>query len=195
MDAFRGREHDFNNNIGTVMGNYAMGILGADALSKDAYVGRVERVAALDNAEFKLASSIAGGVRRETEASVPYLSLVNLRPMVIKSAKIEMDMTVSSHEEEAKTIEAGAEGEGSASIGVGPFSVGIKVSAQMSYSENKSRSSDYRARTHAELEMGQDEMPESLALIIETLNRITARDLGQQEGVIVAAEEAVPEAA
>ena len=180
MAEYENRERNYNNGLAKIMAQFAMGMVEADNMAKDAYVERQIELMGQEepNVEFRARTTLIGLEQAlETKVSVPKIVLAPSRPIQIEEANMSMDMTVSAHSEEATAVDFGLEAEGEAGVGVGPFQAKLRVKASLAVHHEKKRSSDYTSTTHADLRMTQGEAPEGLMKIIDSLNATTVRAL------------------
>ena len=195
-DQYAARENQYNDNIGLIVGRFATAIVEADSAAKDAYTKRVLSLVKEPNAEFVAETTLIGSKQPlQTQVSVPVLAITDSKPIQVDQAVLDLDMNVSAHQEDTFNIAGSASVEGSGRVGWGPFSVGVKITGSMSTSKEQKRSSDYRSTTHAHVEMGQGATPEGLSLIIDSLNKTTARALELNQAIIEAKLPAAAEAA
>ena len=177
-DQFEQREKDYNDNIGSVVGKFAVAIVEADSMAKDSHAARVINLSQKDNAEFKTETKLIGMEDSlETRMSIPLMSITDLRPVQVERAELEMDMTVSASNESTTDIQSKTGMEAGASAGWGPFSASVKITADVSVGKTDKRTSDYRSHTNAKLIMTQGDTPEGLALILDAMNQTVATRL------------------
>ena len=170
MANFRDREHSYNDNLGNIISGFCMGVAKADVIMSDAYTDNISELAALPNAEFVTEASLIGLPEKlQVRTSVPMIGLASLKPLQIQEAILELDMTVSAHEESKDTLKIDAGVEGKVSFGgIGPIGGGsVKIKASVSKGKEHARSSDYRSQTHVRVKLGLGEIPECLALLYE----------------------------
>ena len=178
MADFARREHDYNDNLGQVIGRFCTGIVEADSAAKDAAARRVMALVEEPNAEFLAESNLIGMEEKlQTRISVPALAIVQSNPIQIDEAKLVMDMNVSASQTNTTSLDSRSKVEGSGKIGWGPFSIGVKITADVSVGKESKRQSDYRSTTHAEVTMRQGSTPEGLMLIIDSLNKTVSKSL------------------
>ena len=172
MAGYENREAKYNDNLGQIIGRFAMAIVEADSLAKNAHSERILAIIGQPNVDFRAKTSLIGMEQGlETCMNVPPIALTDSRPISIQDAELELDMTVSAHQEEESKLDSKMSGTGSAKVGYGPFSIGLKIQADVSVGKSSKRSSDYRSHTHAKLVMGQGDIPEGLALLLEGVNK------------------------
>ena len=180
MAEYENREAAYNNGLARVVGSYAMGLVEADNLSKDAYIERIERLLNQEqpNIDFMARTTLVGLEQAmETRVSVPKVIVAPPKPIVIDETNLSLDMTVAAHSEDSLALNFGLEAEGEANIGVGMFSAKVRVKASLSLAKESKRSSDYTSTTHVDLRMVQGEAPEGLMKIIDSLNATTVKAL------------------
>ena len=180
MTEYEGRERNYNNGLGKVIGSFAMGCVQADNAAKDAYVARQIALMGQEppNVDFLAKTNLIGIEQAlETRVSVPKIILAPSTPLMIEKAFLPMDMTVSAHTEDNLSVQSDTEVEGSVKAGWGPISGELRIKAAVSVAKESKRSSDYTSTTHAEVTMVQGPAPEGLMKIIDSLNATTARAL------------------
>ena len=168
---FADREREFNQSIGGTIAGFAVAAVNADSAAKDAALARTIELLKRPNVDFTASVDVIGIEQTlETRVSVPVVSVVKANPIVVEEAKISMDMNVSEHAENNLSVKSDTTITGSAALTVGPFfkaSMGMK--STIGVSNDRKRSSDYTATTHAELTMKQAEPAEGLSKIIDMM--------------------------
>lgn len=160
------------DNLGATLGAFATAVVEADSNSKDAYAARVIALAKAGSVDVSAKTSIIGSKDpMSLDISAPLLALTDLKAVEVESAMMTYDLTVSSQVSDNSETKGEVSATGSASVGIGPFQAKVSVSAHASYSESKSRSSDFRARIHAEMTFKQSAPPEGVAIIMDCVQR------------------------
>ena len=185
MAEYADRERNFNDSLGPTMGKFAVAMVQADSLSKDAGLHRAMQLAGMDNVEFNTKTSLIGlDQPLETRMSVPPIAIVKSNPLEIQEANMSMDMTVSASQESSSSLKSDTEVKGSGSANFGFFKVGVSMKAAVSVAKESKRKSDYRATTHADLKMVQGDTPEGLARIIDAITETVSEGLAMNKVLI-----------
>lgn len=185
---FVGREGRFNNSIGAILGGFTRAMVQADLESVTAYIDATKGL--LDAPNVKATGSVSLIGRKQPLAigmDVPRITFAPSTLLRTSSAKASMDMTVSSHQE--STLNVGAKASGGGSVGWGPFSAHFEAST--SVSNERKRSSDYSATTHAEIEMVQLQAPEGVLMIVDAMHDLVRTGLDCNKQLIQAQAQAL----
>ncbi|HEY8379234.1 MAG TPA: DUF2589 domain-containing protein [Nannocystis sp.] len=110
----------------------------------------------------------------KVQVSVPFLALVNVPALAIKSVDITFDMEVKSSESSRESQDMGAKLDATMRVGWGPFSANVKVSGSISTHKENTRSTDKSAKYHVEVHARDDGMPEGLARVLDMLQSAIA---------------------
>lgn len=185
IDLLADREAAFNKSIGGTMANFAMAAVIADSAAKDANIARILELLKRPNLDMAATTSLVGmNSNLETRINVPVVAISPINPLVVDSANIVMDMTVSAHESDSLSVKSDTTVSATASFGVGLFKISGTLTANVSVAKDQKRSSDYSATTHAEMTLKQGDVPEGLAKIIDSLNSTVQRGLQINEQLI-----------
>ena len=172
MAEYENREAKYNDNLGQIVGKFAMSMVEADSMAKDAHAKRILAVIGQDNVDFRTKTSLIGmDEGLETCMSIPPIAITDSAPIIIERAELELDMTVSAHQESESRLDSKTSAGGSGKVGWGPFSIRMKIQADVSVGKTSKRSSDYRSHTSAKLTMIQGAVPEGLALLLDSVNK------------------------
>lgn len=106
--------------------------------------------------------------------SVPFLAIVNVPALAIKTVDITFDMEIKSSESETSGTAAEAALEASVSGGWGPVSASVKVSGSVSTHKESTRSTDKSAKYHVAVHARDDGMPEGLSRVLDMLQSAIA---------------------
>ena len=186
-DQFAGREAAYNNGLGQVIAGFCTAIVDADSAAKDAHTNRVVALLDRPNAEFLAQTSLIGVDQPlQTRVSVPALAITQANPIQIEEANLSLDMTVNASQEDTTKINSKVGSEASVRAGWGPVSAGVKITAEVSVGKETKRASDYRSTTHADVKMTQAPTPEGLMLILDSMNKTTAKGLEINQQIIEA---------
>lgn len=101
--------------------------------------------------------------------SVPFLALVNVPALAIKTVDITFDMEVKTSESESSGTDAEASLDATMKVGWGPFSADVKVHGSVSTHKENTRSTDKSAKYHVAIHARDDGMPEGLARVLDML--------------------------
>lgn len=103
--------------------------------------------------------------------SVPFLSIVNIPSLMVKTVDITFDMEVKSSEShrDESTEELAVDGFGK--VGYGPFSAGVKLHGAVSAHQENTRSTDRSAKYHVSVQARDDGMPEGLSRVLDMLQK------------------------
>jgi len=126
-------------------------------------------------------STLTGGVDADTEAkvqkvalSVPFLAIVNVPSLMVKTVDITFDMEVKSSEshKDDQSVEVAAD------VGIhmdfGIVSADVKIHAAISSHQENTRSTDRSAKYHVQVTARDDGMPEGLSRVLDILQRSIA---------------------
>lgn len=106
--------------------------------------------------------------------SVPFLAIVNVPALAIKSVDITFDMEIktseTSKESDSKQLDVGA----NIKFGWGPVSGSVDVKASVSTHKENTRSTDKSAKYHVEVRARDDGMPEGLSRVLDMLQSAIA---------------------
>ena len=106
--------------------------------------------------------------------SVPFLAIVNVPALAIKTVDITFDMEIKSSESETSGTAAEAALEASLTGGWGPVKASVKVSGSVSTHKESTRSTDKSAKYHVAVHARDDGMPEGLARVLDMLQSAIA---------------------
>ena len=181
---------NFNANLGQTVGQFAVALVEADAKAQQARVNVIQAMLVTEDGkprppiDFTAQVNGSDGMQLlKTDISVPVIAIAEQSAFMPEEATLVMDMSVASHAEDTTSLSAEAEGSGSVGVGFGPFQANVEISAKMSVSKDKKRSSDYTSTTHAELKMSRIPPPEGLAVVIDAINRTVTAGIEIQEAV------------
>jgi len=127
------------------------------------------------------ATSLSGGsdAGGETQVqkvvlSVPFLAVVNVPALMIKTVDVVFDMEVKSSEshKDDKSMEASLDA--TAKVGWGPFSAEVKIHGAISAHQENTRSTDRSAKYHVQVHASDDGMPEGLSRVLDILQKAIA---------------------
>ncbi len=106
--------------------------------------------------------------------SVPFLAVVNVPALMVKTVDIVFDMEVKSSEshKDDKSMEASLDA--TAKVGWGPFSVEVKIHGAVSAHQENTRSTDRSAKYHVQVQARDDGMPEGLSRVLDILQKAIA---------------------
>jgi hypothetical protein len=106
--------------------------------------------------------------------SVPFLAIVNVPALMVKSVDIVFDMEVktseSHHDDESKEASLDA----TVKVGWGPFSAEVKIHGAISAHQENTRSTDRSAKYHVQVHASDDGMPEGLSRVLDILQKAIA---------------------
>lgn len=110
----------------------------------------------------------------KVQLSVPFLSIVNIPALKVKSVDITFDMEVKSSESstESSKKDLGFEAEGKGTVG--PFSLSVKVNGSVSTAQENTRKTDKSAKYHVEVHALDEGMPEGLSRVLDILQSAIA---------------------
>jgi hypothetical protein len=106
--------------------------------------------------------------------SVPFLSIVNVPSLMVKTVNVTFDMEVKSSESHKDDSSQEAGFEGSAKYNAGLFSCEVKVHGSVSSHQENTRSTDRSAKYHVDVQARDDGMPEGLARVLDMLQKSIA---------------------
>ena len=101
--------------------------------------------------------------------SVPFLALVNVPALAVKTVDITFDMEVKTSESESSGTNAEASLDATMKVGWGPFSAEVKVHGSVSTHKENTRSTDKSAKYHVAIHARDDGMPEGLSRVLDML--------------------------
>ena len=120
----------------------------------------------------EMADDGAGGKASKVERvaiSVPFLALVNVPALAVKTVDITFDMEVKTSESESSGTNAEASLDATMKVGWGPFSAEVKVHGSVSTHKENTRSTDKSAKYHVAIHARDDGMPEGLSRVLDML--------------------------
>ncbi len=106
--------------------------------------------------------------------SVPFLALVNVPALSIKSVDITFDMEIKTSESETSGTAAEASLKATVGGGWGGFSASVSVKGSVSTHKESTRSTDKSAKYHVEVHARDDGMPEGLSRVLDMLQSAIA---------------------
>lgn len=106
--------------------------------------------------------------------SVPFLAIVNVPSLAVKSVDITFDMEVKSSETSKETDSKTIGGEANVNFGWGPVSGNVKVTGSVSTAKENTRSTDKSAKYHVEVHARDDGMPEGLSRVLDIMQSAIA---------------------
>lgn len=106
--------------------------------------------------------------------SVPFLALVNIPALKVKSVDIIFDMEVKSAESSKDSFKAEAGLEVTAGGGIGPVNFSATVKGSVSTAKEHTRSTDKSAKYHVEVHALDEGMPEGLARVLDIMQSAIA---------------------
>ena len=156
MHEYRERQHEFPDEIGNTLGAFLGGLQKAH---HDNLIGEIEflkAVQGLKNIETKLQTGDLNAEQALTlMQSLPALEYCDAEGFGLDTARVKMNMRVSSHASEKKTTEGSADTSGSIKIGgiAAAFGAGgsMKVSGHIAHSAEQANEADYSAYTEIEV--------------------------------------------
>ena len=168
MADFEEREQNFNSGIAQIFGGIARDLGDADADMKDRYAARMMRYLSGDVGNFEVLTefTLVGLEQKLTNRmSAPKFVAVATEQGLIDDVFVSMDMEVSSHQSSETKVDAEVSASVSVEAGLPFAKVGASFSAKTSVGSTHARSSDYRAKTHAEMKFVQKPAPEGVLMI------------------------------
>ena len=108
------------------------------------------------------------------ELSVPFLAIVNVPSLAVKTVDITFDMEVKSSESAKSSTSGSVDASGEAHVGWGPFSMDVKVHGSVSTHKENTRKSDKSAKYHVALQARDDGMPEGLSRVMDIMQSAIA---------------------
>lgn len=175
---FFGQANSFNASMGDVVGSAAVALVKADVMAKQANAGFIETLLVgpdgkpRPNVTVTDTFNFGGKEAVQFEISEPLFVLADLTSFMPQTATISLDMDVSAQANDSSSYKAEMSASGEGSVGWGPFKASVKISATASTSGSKSRSSDYRSKTHCDLTMGRNPEPEGVQRLNDLLTTI-----------------------
>lgn len=106
--------------------------------------------------------------------SVPFLAIVNVPALMVKSVDIVFDMEVKTSESHKDESSAEASLDATAKVGWGPFSAEVKIHGSVSTHQENTRSTDRSAKYHVQVQARDDGMPEGLSRVLDMLQKAIA---------------------
>ncbi len=106
--------------------------------------------------------------------SVPFLAIVNVPSLMVKSVDITFDMEVKTSESSHESQDTEASIDATMKVGWGPFSAEVKVHGSVAAHKDSTRSTDKSAKYHVEVHARDDGMPEGLSRVLDILQSAIA---------------------
>jgi hypothetical protein len=106
--------------------------------------------------------------------SVPFLAIVNVPALMVKTVDITFDMEVKSSESHKDELSEEASMDASVKIGWGPVSAEVKIHGAISAHQENTRSTDRSAKYHIQVHASDDGMPEGLSRVLDMLQKAIA---------------------
>jgi hypothetical protein len=106
--------------------------------------------------------------------SVPFLAIVNVPALMVKTVDITFDMEVKSSETHKDESTQEASLDASAKVGWGPFSAEVKIHGAVSAHQENTRSTDRSAKYHVSVQARDEGMPEGLSRVLDILQKAIA---------------------
>ena len=105
---------------------------------------------------------------------MPFLAVVNVPALMVKTVDIVFDMEVKSSEshKDDKSMELSLDV--TAKVGWGPFSAEVKIHGAISAHQENTRSTDRSAKYHVQVHASDDGMPEGLSRVLDILQKAIA---------------------
>lgn len=101
--------------------------------------------------------------------SVPFLAIVNIPALKIKSVDITFDMEVKSSESSTDSSKKDMGFEAEAGGSIGPFEIKAKINGSISTAKENTRKTDKSAKYHVEVHALDEGMPEGLSRVMDIL--------------------------
>jgi hypothetical protein len=106
--------------------------------------------------------------------SVPFLAIVNVPSLMVKTVDTVFDMEVKSSESYHEAEDKAASLDATAKVGWGPFSAEVKIHGAISAHKESTRSTDRSAKYHVEVHASDDGMSEGLCRVLDILQKAIA---------------------
>jgi hypothetical protein len=128
-------------------------------------------------AQGTLAGGVDGGGDTKVQKvvlSVPFLAIVNVPSLMVKTVDVVFDMEVKEsethHDAESQELSIDV----TAKVGWGPFSAEVKIHGAISAHQENTRSTDRSAKYHVQVHASDDGMPEGLSRVLDILQKAIA---------------------
>ena len=165
MEDFADRERAFVDNMSATVTGVVVPILDADLNARVRNGENAIRLFNAGNVDVTTATTILGEPEPlVATVSLPKAMVTELGGMRMESADIEMTMDVSSSVEEHDLTKTEAAMEGTAEAAFGIFKIRTSFSAKASTESERTRKSDYRAKTSLRIHMQAAPAPEGVML-------------------------------
>lgn len=115
-----------------------------------------------------------GAQVEKVSLSVPFLAIVNVPALAVKSVDIVFDMEVKTAETSKAIDTKSGEIGGEISAGWGPVSAKVNFKGAVSSHKENTRSTDKSAKYHVEVHARDEGMPEGLARVLDILQSAIA---------------------
>lgn len=106
--------------------------------------------------------------------SVPFLAIVNVPALMIKTVDVTFDMEVKSSESHHDSEDKQASLDATAKVGWGPFSASVTIHGSVSTHQENTSSTDRSAKYHVAVHAQDDGMPEGLSRVLDILQKAIA---------------------
>ena len=170
MEDFADRERAFVDNMSATVTGVVVPILDADLNARVRNGENAIRLFNAGNVDVTTATTILGEPEPlVATVSLPKAMVTELGGMRMESADIEMTMDVSSSVEEHDLTKTEAAMEGTAEADFGIFKIRTSFSAKASTESERTRKSDYRAKTSLRIHMQAAPAPEGVMRVLDTM--------------------------
>ncbi|MCE2517095.1 MAG: DUF2589 domain-containing protein [Alphaproteobacteria bacterium] len=170
MAEYENRERAFVDNMSSSILGVVYPVIDADMSARIRNAQNTIKMFEAGNVDISTSTTILGEKDPfVTNISVPKVILTDLSGVKIDNVDLEMTMDVGATTSEHEPLNSETEGGGSLSAGWGPVKMEAQMRSKVAVTKDKSRESDYRAKTTMRLNMKAGSPPEAVSRIIDIL--------------------------
>ena len=174
MAEYEDREQQFDASLGDVMGSWMLEVAKADLTRQQGWLAAVQALSTPDKSGKLPTVTLAAGLTDDAgklddagNVSFPVVLALLGQQFAADTASLAMTMNVSASQLSEVKGEQQGSAEGQASFGIAGLKATVKVAASFSESEDRKRSSDYRATTTANVTMKRVATPEPIQRVLQ----------------------------
>lgn len=158
--------------IGDLWGSITSAAVKANSQAAKAAAELLKDIAFDENGSVRMvnASMDVGDLHYEEQTAL--INYVNTRALEVKRCVSTVDIEITTSRTETSSLDGSAGGSADIKVGWGPVSAKMHVEGKFSSSKENTHKQDSSAKVHAEIEMGQAEVPIGIIKMQERLTKI-----------------------